>query len=420
MPQVDPISQIEAIPETERTPHQRSVLESNSILLQLSDSAKSTVALIGNVSDLSPEQERVLMKSACMVINAFWTCHRLVVKEEVLLSIATLINLFPDEHLAAPAEDCSGSDAARNISYMLCTFFTLRQLGDLGKAANVSVHLGKALEQFNSDNLEEADSTLESLGSSLSQVWFMFLIQRYRLQMSLYQTKGAKTTKPELAITFSVLENITNRMDVLFATHPETKYMQLHSRMAYREDHHMPLNLTDIYEHAVAAIEAADKVEDEVLQAAARYIIGYMLLQGGHGRDSVPVVEFKKVVTEAEGFEKVAARGGFGEMVVAGCSTARTVTLKMKKVFDAKPDGESEAPLLEITSEPLPGNDSCHHCHLQSDLTIKTQKLLKCGQCGCAYYCSKECQKMAWKTHRAHCVVLKQRAQARETNVKAG
>jgi len=40
----------------------------------------------------------------------------------------------------------------------------------------------------------------------------------------------------------------------------------------------------------------------------------------------------------------------------------------------------------------------CNHCN-KHDLP----KLLKCSRCHNAAYCSKECQKLAWKSHKKHC-----------------
>ena len=37
------------------------------------------------------------------------------------------------------------------------------------------------------------------------------------------------------------------------------------------------------------------------------------------------------------------------------------------------------------------------------------KKMCVCSRCGVAFYCSKEHQKAHWKTHKAHCSVLKER-----------
>ena len=43
----------------------------------------------------------------------------------------------------------------------------------------------------------------------------------------------------------------------------------------------------------------------------------------------------------------------------------------------------------------------CEMCHTNGS------SMLKCSACNCTYYCTRECQKRAWKYHKSACKNLK-------------
>lgn len=56
-----------------------------------------------------------------------------------------------------------------------------------------------------------------------------------------------------------------------------------------------------------------------------------------------------------------------------------------------------------------------HICFVCGESKTKDGKaLLKCGNCGFARYCSKECQKKAWKKHKTFCNFTKQGNELKE------
>ena len=46
----------------------------------------------------------------------------------------------------------------------------------------------------------------------------------------------------------------------------------------------------------------------------------------------------------------------------------------------------------------------------------KTKKLKKCARCTIVYYCSTECQKSHWKTHKPNCLPQNNNASAGSTD----
>lgn len=48
----------------------------------------------------------------------------------------------------------------------------------------------------------------------------------------------------------------------------------------------------------------------------------------------------------------------------------------------------------------------CRYCN-KSEISVEFQRsLMQCSRCKQAYYCSKECQKKDWKSHKPHCKIL--------------
>uniref|UniRef100_K3WA79 MYND-type domain-containing protein n=1 Tax=Globisporangium ultimum (strain ATCC 200006 / CBS 805.95 / DAOM BR144) TaxID=431595 RepID=K3WA79_GLOUD len=73
------------------------------------------------------------------------------------------------------------------------------------------------------------------------------------------------------------------------------------------------------------------------------------------------------------------------------------------------------------TSEPADEEKAagCAHCGIAQRFTADNPegKLMKCGGCRSAEYCSRECQKKAWKTHKVQCKELRTSAEAnKQTN----
>jgi hypothetical protein len=56
---------------------------------------------------------------------------------------------------------------------------------------------------------------------------------------------------------------------------------------------------------------------------------------------------------------------------------------------------ESLQDLANAALKPI-NNTGCHHCSGQGEM-------MKCGRCHVAYYCSPDCQKKAWRSHKLEC-----------------
>ena len=77
--------------------------------------------------------------------------------------------------------------------------------------------------------------------------------------------------------------------------------------------------------------------------------------------------------------------------------------------YGSGPRKKGQAP--QVGSEPAPGvrqpldqrKGGCDHCHG----ALSAEKL-RCAGCGLAFYCSRDCQKAAWKTHKRTCKVSRQ------------
>lgn len=61
---------------------------------------------------------------------------------------------------------------------------------------------------------------------------------------------------------------------------------------------------------------------------------------------------------------------------------------------------------FEYPNEPKKESEAreCNYCHKkESEKDGKEIKLKRCSRCKKVYYCSKECQKEDWKTHKKEC-----------------
>lgn len=69
------------------------------------------------------------------------------------------------------------------------------------------------------------------------------------------------------------------------------------------------------------------------------------------------------------------------------------------------PSTQPSASLITLPGVCVPGGGGPHtECALSSCTSGATSGLKKCGQCKAVSYCSQECQKADWRSHKAVCV----------------
>jgi hypothetical protein len=72
----------------------------------------------------------------------------------------------------------------------------------------------------------------------------------------------------------------------------------------------------------------------------------------------------------------------------------------MYKLVAARKVGPS---IADLTDKEISDARKCWACSKAEDPSQVGGKLLVCKRCRTAYYCSKECQRAAWKEHKASC-----------------
>ncbi|KAG2058377.1 hypothetical protein BDR06DRAFT_115928 [Suillus hirtellus] len=84
----------------------------------------------------------------------------------------------------------------------------------------------------------------------------------------------------------------------------------------------------------------------------------------------------------------------------SGASSAASKGVRM--VHAIYPERDSLFRSIAVSSEVLKANQK-YFCVQCTQCGIKMKKLLKCAKCKSVWYCSKECQKKNWSTHKPTC-----------------
>ena len=156
----------------------------------------------------------------------------------------------------------------------------------------------------------------------------------------------------------------------------EDKKMQAMSE-CIKEMHDEPIDLSKL--KRACALPGADMTPERFLQISE--MMGAGMKHGG--RDNI----LNNLGPMAPGYEKYEDLRN---------DTMKTYTKNCIK------SGRTEAGILGMDSNIY----CCQKCNIQERDLTGGGKLLKCGRCFHAYYCSKECQKSHWKTHKINCHAL--------------
>ena len=105
---------------------------------------------------------------------------------------------------------------------------------------------------------------------------------------------------------------------------------------------------------------------------------------------------------------------GVTVLVAAAVFLARRLRIRRRASRDAP-----RAPALAVDGAAPRKGKACAHCGATAPESPGAVKLLRCGRCKSAFFCSAECQRAAWKTHKAVCRPVEPTASAPRTAATA-
>ena len=103
---------------------------------------------------------------------------------------------------------------------------------------------------------------------------------------------------------------------------------------------------------------------------------------------------------------------GVTVLVAAAVFLARRLRIRRRASRDAP-----RVPTLAVDG--AAPRKACEHCGATAPKSPGAAKLLRCGRCKSAFFCSVECQRVAWKTHKSVCRPVESDASAPRTDVSA-
>lgn len=103
---------------------------------------------------------------------------------------------------------------------------------------------------------------------------------------------------------------------------------------------------------------------------------------------------------------------GVTVLVAAAVFLARRLRIRRRASRDAP-----RVPTLAVDG--AAPRKACEHCGATAPKSPGAAKLLRCGRCKSAFFCSVECKRVAWKTHKSVCRPVESDASAPRTDVSA-